>query len=454
MEKKQYFGTDGIRGLVGGEVMNPAFMLRLGSAIATVLKASSTKRPVVVIGCDTRLSADMIQSALTSGLLSCGCDVFLLGVLPTPAIAYFTQALKATAGIVVSASHNPYRDNGVKCIGAEGMKLPDSWEIEVEKNMQEVAPLISQQSIGRVALVEDARAQYIEHCKTLISPRLDLSNCRIVLDCANGAASYIAPTLFQSLGAKVTTIHAKPNGININEHCGATDTTSLKEAVLADQADCGLAFDGDADRIMMVDHQGALVDGDEILGILATHQVTDVRPYEGVVGTLMTNLGLEKALQSRGISFERAAVGDRYVLSAMKARGWRLGGEASGHIINLDYSSTGDGIVTGLQILKVICDTGQSLNQLKSVVKKRPQILINVPVQKPKSYSEFEEISEAVAKTQALLGSLGRVLLRASGTESCVRVMVEGDDKSVCQEQAEHLAAVVQAAYAKRGLLI
>lgn len=454
MGNRQYFGTDGIRGPVGGKTMTPGFMLKLGVAIGSVLKASSTKRPVVVIGCDTRISADMLQSALTSGLLSCGCDVFLLGVLPTPAIAYFTQALKATAGIVVSASHNPYMDNGVKCIGADGMKLPDSWEFAVEELLQaDTAPTISP-SIGRVALVEDARKQYIEHCKTLISPRLNLTGRHIVLDCANGAAAYVAPALFESLGATVTTIHAKPNGVNINHQCGATDLASLQATVIAEQADCGLAFDGDADRIMMVDHLGERVDGDEMLGVLATHQVEGVHPYDGVVGTLMTNLGLEKALEKKGIEFERAAVGDRYVLAAMRERGWRLGGESSGHIINLDYSSTGDGIVTGLQMLKIMCDTGETLHNLKQVVRKRPQILVNVPVKEPKSYVNFDEVTKAAAKTQTDLGRSGRVLLRASGTESCVRVMVEGDDEAQCLMHAKALAKVVENAFSERGLVL
>lgn len=437
--KREYFGTDGIRARVGSATMHPSFLLKLGFAIGSVLNQNTQKKPIVLIGRDTRISGEMLQSALTAGLLSAHCDVVLAGVLPTPAIAYLTQKHSVSAGLVISASHNAFEDNGVKCIGPDGMKLSDEWELAVEALLSRELTISPKDKMGSVQVMSDASQQYAEHCRQMFPIT---ASFKIVLDCANGATSKIAPSIFQAMGAEVVMIHATPDGVNINDSCGATHVESLREAVISEKAACGFAFDGDGDRLIMIDHLGEVIDGDEIVGIIAAHGA-----YAGVAGTLMTNLGLEKALAERGIAFERAAVGDRYVLATLLENNWVLGGEASGHVINLQYGQTGDGITTGLQILKIMAETKQSLHVLKRVVQKRPQILINVLVDHPKSFSEKSEIMDAVSNVQVALGVTGRVLLRASGTESCVRVMVECDDAQVAKAHAESLADVVKQAF-------
>ena len=436
--KKRYFGTDGIRGPVGGDVMNPVFILTLGRAIGAVLCENTAEKPVVYIGRDTRVSGETLQSELQAGLLTAGCEVVLLGVLPTPAIAYLTKKNHAAAGVVISASHNVYSDNGIKMIGSDGFKLSDAWELAIERCLCRDA--INRVSTGRVstAMQDDvAVTQYIQHCTQLFSS-LNLSDKKIVLDCANGATSFVAPTIFNMLGADVILIHANPNGTNINDHCGATNVSDLQQKVLQEKADAGLAFDGDGDRLIMVDHQGERVDCDEILCILAMHT-----KQKAVVGTLMSNLGLEKAVKARGMQFERAQVGDRYVLAKLQENHWRLGGEGSGHIVNLDYATTGDGILTGLQILQAMQISQQSLYALKQGMKKRPQVLINVPVKDVSQFSMMHELKMAAEQLQIHMGEAGRVLLRASGTESCIRVMVECDDEISARTHAETLASRV-----------
>lgn len=435
---KKYFGTDGVRGRVGGAVMNPSFMTQLGCAIGLVLTETSDKNPHVLIGRDTRESGEMLQEALVSGLISVGVDVSLLGVISTPAVAHFTQVMHADAGIVISASHNPYHDNGIKVIGKNGTKLSDAWELEVESKLQSMN-IVGDKKPGKINTISDANEKYISHCLSLFEESFSLKNKKIVLDCANGATSDIAPIIFSRLGAEITVIHAKPDGKNINEKCGATDLASLQACVLREKADCGVAFDGDADRLMMVDHLGERVDGDEILCVLALYG----KRQSAVVGTLMSNLGLEKALKSHGMEFERVAVGDRYVLEKLQKNHWTLGGESSGHIINLDFASTGDGILTALQVLYIMQQQNKSLHDLKSSMKKRPQILINVSVSNPNRYADIVEIQNAVKAIQHQLQDSGRVLLRASGTESCVRVMVECDEYDAARALAESLAKIV-----------
>lgn len=444
MTPKKYFGTDGIRGRVGGSMINPEAMVKLGFAIGSVIQSPTHQKPIILIGRDTRESGELLQSALQAGLISAGAEVFLLGILSTPAIAFLTKKLNAAAGIVISASHNAYEDNGIKIIGADGFKLSDEWEIQVEKKIAECEINFSGVKNHIAEKITDASEQYIAHCLQLFQS-LNLKNKKLIVDCANGATFFCAPRIFSELGAEVIAIHATPNGKNINDHCGATDVASLQARVLQEKADCGIAFDGDGDRIIMVDHQGERVDGDEILCILATDKT---QHHIAVVGTLMSNLGLEKSLQSHGIQFERAAVGDRYVLEKLQKNQWHLGGEASGHIVNLDYATTGDGVITALQVLSIMVQTKKSLHQLKSVMTKRPQLLCNVKVKDPARFSSMLEISQAVCDAEKKLNGSGRILLRASGTESCVRVMVECDDEKQAHELAESLVKVVKTCFA------
>lgn len=437
--QRKYFGTDGIRGRVGSFIICPEFMMKLGWAIGTVLKETTYIKPHVLMGRDTRISGELLQSALQSGLLSAGVDVSLLGVLSTPAIAYFTQTLNASAGIVISASHNPYTDNGVKLIGQNGLKLPDEWELAVEQKMKLALQCVDNDCIGEMRHIPNPVSRYISHVTQLFSDTT-LENYKIILDCANGATFNCAPTIFSHLHANIISLFSEPNGININDHCGATDVAHLRARVLAENADCGVAFDGDGDRLIMIDHHGNYVDGDEILCILATQDPL----CNAVVGTLMSNLGLEKALRMHNIQFERVAVGDRYVLSKLQENNWRLGGEGSGHIVNLDYATTGDGIITALQILRIMQQTKKSLYELKNVMQKRPQILINVPVDNPNQYLQNADILSAVSDAEKSLGEEGRILLRASGTESCIRVMVECNDAKQAQDLAQSVALCVQ----------
>lgn len=442
--KKKYFGTDGIRGRVGASVIHPEFMLKLGFALGTTLQAQSAHTPTVLIGRDTRDSGEMLQFALQSGLIASGVNVSLLNVLSTPAIAFLTKTAEADAGIVISASHNPYEDNGVKVIGKNGFKLPDEWEIAIEQKIDVASYGVNANHLGSVTVIHDAVTQYVSHCVQLFEADFSLSHYKIVVDCANGATFNCAEKLFSKLGANVVLIHATPDGKNINDHCGATHLESLQARVLLEKADCGIAFDGDGDRLMMVDHLGNVVDGDEILCILAIDTVRTKSPCRGIVGTLMSNLGLEKALESHCIPFERAAVGDRYVLEKLQKNNWTLGGEGSGHIVNLEYGTTGDGIVSALQVLKIMQKTRKSLLDLKNAMQKRPQILINVPVKEPNRYVTQSDIMTALASAELHLQNRGRILLRASGTESCVRVMVECDDKKEAVTVAESLATVVR----------
>lgn len=446
--QKKYFGTDGIRGQVNGPIINVEIVTKLGFAIAAVTKENaqikSEKKLLAVIGRDTRESGEPLEAALQSGLLRSGVDVISLGVLPTPAIAFMTQFLKADVGVVISASHNPYTDNGIKIIGPNGSKLPDAWELQIEQKIEETPVPVDKKTEGILHDNQGLYAHYIDHCLQLFQPAVSFDDIKLVIDCANGATAEIAPMLFSKLPMHCTVIHATPDGKNINAQCGATNVKSLQSHVLKNKAACGVAFDGDGDRLIMVDHLGEIVDGDEILGILAVDPARKKNPNEAIVGTVMSNLGLEKAIQSHGLQFERAAVGDRYVLEKLRGNGWRLGGEASGHIINLEYAATGDGILTALQVLRIMHQTKKSLHDLKKGVQKQPHILINVPVTDIAGFASMTKIHSAVDEAQKIVGDSGRILLRASGTESCIRVMVECNDAAQAHVIAVGLAKVVE----------
>lgn len=436
MEKK-YFGTDGIRGVVGKTPITAEFVLKLGQAAGHVL--ATTQDKPIFIGKDTRLSGDMLESALTTGLVSAGVNVGILGVLPTPAIAYLTQKLQACAGIVISASHNPYTDNGIKFFNDSGQKLSDTLELEVEKHIASTFPSVL--AIGKSYLVNEARDLYQQYCCDSVGgARLD--NMKIVLDCAQGATYQVAPLIFTALGADVVVIGAQPTGININEACGSTSPQLLQETVLREKADVGIAFDGDGDRVIMVDNRGEIVNGDQLLYVLATHGEKS-QWRSGVVGTLMSNLAFEEALLAQNILFARANVGDRYVQAMLREKGWHLGGEPSGHIICND-SFMGDGIIAALQILKVLVTKNKSLYELHHTLSLYPQVLINVHLAtKPKDLSH-PTITQAVKEAEKSLGRHGRVLLRTSGTESVARVMVEGENKTQVQALANFLASEVK----------
>jgi len=441
---KKYFGTDGIRGRVGEQPINAEFVLKLGWAAGHVLGQGSCAR--VVIGKDTRISGYMFESALEAGLSAAGVDIRLLGPMPTPAIAYLTRTLHACAGIVISASHNPHYDNGIKFFSAEGTKLPDEVEAAIEAQLDSPMVTVSSERLGKAERVEDARGRYIEYCKSTFPGRLNLRGLKIVIDCANGATYQVAPSVLDELGAEVVSVGVHPDGLNINEACGSTSPDSLRDKVLAEQADLGIALDGDGDRVLMVDHKGELVDGDELLYIIARASNDNGKLSGPVVGTLMSNLGLELALQAMGVSFMRAAVGDRYVLEMLQANQGIIGGESSGHIICLDRSTTGDGIVSALQVLVAMLQTGTSLHELKQGMSKFPQIMINVPLPQRIDIEASQPIQQAIQSAEASLNGRGRVLLRPSGTEPLIRVMVEGEDEAQVRAQAEQLAAVVHQA--------
>lgn len=441
MNKRQYFGTDGIRGRVGSSLMNPEFMMRLGFAAGSVLVNDNAA--TVLIGHDTRLSCDMLESALQCGLSAAGVNVQLVGVLPTPAIAHLTRIEQASAGIVISASHNPYYDNGIKFFNHQGMKLSDDVELAIENALPRSVSDFTFDRLANVLWKLDASRRYIDFCKAIFFSQLALQGLKLVLDCANGATYRVAPTIFQELGAEVITINGTPDGKNINEQCGATHLDSLQIAVKKHKANMGLAFDGDGDRLILVDHKGEIVDGDEILCVLAKSRENNKNKM-GVVGTVMSNLGLEQALKADGITFERTPVGDRYVIEALIQKGWSLGGEASGHIVNLDCTTTGDGILTGLQILRVMCETKKTLHALKKEMTKRPQVLINVPIEEKIDLASNAEIQNAVRQVENELKDEGRVLLRPSGTEPLIRVMVEGNNQQQVQSAAETIAAAVR----------
>ncbi len=442
--KNKYFGTDGIRGRVGDSPVTADFMLRLGRAAGKVLVDGDSRS--VVIGKDTRISGYMFESALEAGLAAAGANVALLGPMPTPAIAYLTRTLHACAGIVISASHNPFYDNGIKFFSAEGEKLPDDIEQAIEAELEKPFSTIDSEKMGKAVRIEDAAGRYIEFCKGTIPFEITLRGLKIVVDCANGATYRVAPAVFEELGAQVITIGVDPDGMNINEKCGSTYPEFVSRAVLEHGADVGIALDGDGDRVVMVNAKGEVVNGDELLYILATDRQDKGLLQGGVIGTVMSNFGLELAFKKRGIPFKRVPVGDRHVHKALVANNWTLGGEASGHLLCLDRTSTGDGIVSALQVLEVMVGNGKGLAELTSDVKKLPQVMINVPVSGAVSDLDSSvAISAAMKSVQDQLGSTGRVILRPSGTEPLIRVTLEGTDEKQVNQLAEELADVVRA---------
>ncbi len=436
---RKFFGTDGIRGLVGEFPIVPEFALKLGWAAGKVLAAQGNAS--VVIGKDTRLSGYMLEAALQSGLSAAGVSVRLLGPMPTPAVAHLTRAFHASAGIVISASHNPYYDNGIKFFGATGKKLSDDIETAIEEWLDKPMTIDDSDALGKTLRQEDARGRYIEFCKASFPYHLSLNGLKIVVDCAHGATYHVGPAVFRELGAEVIAVSCEPNGKNINADCGSTHPQTLQAAVLINKADLGIAFDGDGDRIVMVDHTGSVVDGDEIIVMIARARQQEGLDIGGVVGTLMSNLGMEVAIRDMGLEFVRAKVGDRYVMSALAKRGWILGGEGSGHIVCLDKTTTGDAIIAALQVLAAVVQSEQSLNELRQGMTKFPQQLINVKVAQKVDPMSNEIVVAAVKEAEKLLGARGRVLLRASGTEPVIRVMVEGEQQQqitrVCQELAD-----------------
>ncbi len=443
--RKRYFGTDGIRGEVGQGAITPDFMLRLGWACGRVFarQPGVEGRCLVIIGKDTRVSGYMFESALEAGLVAAGVDVKLLGPMPTPAVALMTRTLAADAGIVISASHNPFQDNGIKFFSAAGTKLPDELELAIEAELELGLETVGSRDIGKVARVVDAAGRYIEFCKSTVPENFSLRGMRIAVDCAHGATYHIAPSVFAELGAEVVSMGVQPDGFNINEGVGSTDTVALAELVMARGADLGIAFDGDGDRVLFIDGDGEQVDGDELLYIIAAHRAATGGADTGVVGTLMSNLGLELALRDAGLDFARAKVGDRYVKELMEERGWSLGGESSGHIICSDLTTTGDGIVAALQVLLALRESGESLALLRRRMRKFPQLMINVPSAAGAAADRQAQLDAAVARTEAALGERGRVLLRPSGTEPVMRVMVEGEDASAVREHCEALSLEV-----------
>jgi len=448
---RRYFGTDGIRGRVGADPITPDFMLKLGWAAGRVLgrlRRGSKSRNLIIIGKDTRISGYMFESALEAGLVAAGVDVSLLGPMPTPAIAYLTRTFHASAGIVISASHNPFEDNGIKFFSSRGTKLGDEIEGEIEAELESPMHTCDSSGLGRVTRMDDASGRYIEFCKSTFPGETNLDGLRIVVDCAHGATYHVAPAVFEELGASVTGMGVDPNGFNINHESGSTAPDALAREVVAQGADLGIAFDGDGDRVIFVDDRGDVVDGDELLFIIAAEQQRRAGRCEGVVGTLMSNLGVELALGELDIPFARAKVGDRYVLEMMEEKGWRLGGESSGHIICADATTTGDGIISALKVLAAMLASGHSLRELRARVKKFPQTMINVALGRGIEIGTNDRVQAAVREVESKLGSRGRVLLRPSGTEPVIRVMVEGEDAVLVERQARALADVVNAAAA------
>jgi len=439
---RKYFGTDGIRGPVGQGMMSADQVVKLGWAVGTVLGGNPTGR--ILIGRDGRISGDMLESALEAGLVSAGVDVELLGILPTPGIAYLTRALGAQAGIVISASHNPFEDNGIKFFGADGRKLDDERELAIEAQMAQAFETVAPEHLGKARRIEDAGGRYVEFCKNTVPRRLRLDGLHLVLDAANGAAARVAPAVFRELGAKVTTLACRPNGFNINKDCGSTNPVAMQEKVLEVGADLGIALDGDADRLIMADDKGRLHDGDELLFVIAMARKRQGQLQGAVVGTVMSNLGLEHALAANGIEFERAAVGDRHVMERLEASGGSVGGESSGHLICLDRTTTGDGLVAALQVLAEMQGQGKHLAELVAPVEKYPQRLLNIRVQDRRQALEGAKLAEASQGALEALGARGRILVRASGTEPLIRVMVEGQDEQEVGQWAESLAQAVR----------
>ncbi|MFP5430790.1 MAG: phosphoglucosamine mutase [Gammaproteobacteria bacterium] len=443
---RKYFGTDGVRGKVGEAPITPEFALKLGWAAGKALARNG--QSWVVMGKDTRLSGYLLESALEAGLSAAGVSVRLLGPMPTPAIAYLTRAFHADAGIVISASHNPYYDNGIKFFGPNGMKLQDEVEEAIEEWLDRPMAITAPDALGKAMRQDDARGRYIEFCKSSFPFHLSLRGLKIVLDCANGAAYQVGPSVFTELGAEVIRLACAPDGLNINRDCGSTHPEALQQAVVEHGADLGIAFDGDSDRLLMVDRSGDVVDGDELIVIIARERMANGNGVKGVVGTLMSNLGMEIAVRELGLEFVRAKVGDRYVMAELEARGWTLGGESSGHIVCLDKTTTGDAIIAALQVLTAMVRTGTPLHELRRGMQKFPQRLVNVRVVQRSDPMAHPRIQEAVKAAEARLADRGRVLLRASGTEPLIRVMVEGADGSLVEGLAQELASEVTAALA------
>ena len=442
MSNRKYFGTDGIRGKVGEYPITPDFALKLGWAAGRVLAKDGVKK--VIIGKDTRISGYMLESALEAGFASAGVAAAFTGPMPTPAIAYLTRTFRADAGVVISASHNPFYDNGIKFFSNEGRKLDDAIELEIEAQLEKEIDCVESKQLGRASRITDAAGRYIEFCKSTFDHDLSLAGLKIVVDCANGATYHIAPKVLRELGAKVIKIGCDPDGVNINENCGATDVKALTEQVINEKADLGFALDGDGDRIIMVDHKGNKIDGDLIIYIIAREALRQGQLKGGVVGTLMSNMGLEIALKNLGIPFVRAKVGDRYVLEMLVEKNWRLGAENSGHVLLLDKTTTGDGIVAGLQVLAAMVRNNMSLADLCSGMTMLPQILINVRFSGKDDPLMNPEVKSAIAQAEQQLGNNGRVLIRKSGTEPLIRVMVEGSNQSQVQQLAEQIANAVK----------
>jgi len=445
MNPRRYFGTDGIRGEVGGPVMHAGFALQLGYAVGRVLRESHPDHPgrlAVLIGKDTRISGYMLESALEAGLSAAGIDVLLAGPIPTPAVAYLTRALRLTAGIVISASHNPYQDNGIKFFSAQGMKLPDAVEARIEAAMDEPLECVRSEHLGRARRIEDAAGRYIEFCKSTFPNELDLSGLSLVVDAAHGAAYHIAPHVLRELGAQVHAIGCEPDGLNINHGVGAQHPEHLVDTVCARGADLGIALDGDADRILMVDGDGRTYHGDEMLYVIVQEHLRCGHAVDGVVGTLMTNFGFEKRMRDLGLGFHRADVGDRYVLESLRTRGWRFGGENSGHLLCLDHHTTGDGIIAALQVLTAMRRRQQTLAQLLTTLPLYPQVMVNVPLTPGLPWRTHPDLQQAVRDVEHMLAGKGRVLVRASGTEPKLRLMVEAETQALAQRGVDRLLAV------------
>ncbi|NOU50852.1 phosphoglucosamine mutase [Pseudoalteromonas sp. JBTF-M23] len=442
MTTRKYFGTDGVRGLVGQFPITPEFALKLGWAAGKVLSKTGTKK--VIIGKDTRISGYLLETSLEAGLIAAGIDVVLLGPMPTPAVAYLTQTFRAEAGIVISASHNPYHDNGIKFFSGNGLKLADSVELEIEAMMDEEMTCVPSEKLGKARRLENADGRYIEFCKSQFPKELSLEGLKIVLDCANGATYHIAPAVMRELGATVICHACEPNGFNINNECGATHVDSLKRQVLEHKADVGIAYDGDGDRVMMVDHNGHVFDGDDIVYIIACLAHANDTLKGGVVGTVMSNMGLENALHAKGIQFARSKVGDRYVIELLNQKGWTIGGESSGHVLNLDLICTGDGIISSLQVLAAMVSQNKTLQDLGSGFTKYPMKMINVRYTTSNDPTEQEIVKQAVAEVEQQLAGKGRVLLRKSGTEPVIRVMVEAEQEKQVIDFAAKIAEVVE----------
>jgi phosphoglucosamine mutase len=445
---RKYFGTDGIRGRVGQPPITPDFVLKLGYAAGKVLSRADIapphrERPAVLIGKDTRISGYMLESALESGLSAAGVDTLLVGPMPTPAVAFLTRALRLSAGVMISASHNPYEDNGIKFFSQDGLKLPDAVESEIEALLEAPMQLPAPSQLGKAERMSDAEGRYLEFCKGTFPKRLSLRGLRLVVDCAHGANYRVGIRVFQELGAEVIAMGSSPNGVNINDRCGATAPQAMAKAVLQHRADFGVAFDGDGDRLAMADRDGRLFDGDQLLYAMVKHRAGDSRLRGGVVGTLMTNFALEKRLGEMGIPFARAKVGDRYVLEMLLERGWECGGENSGHLLCLDCHSTGDAIISSLQVLAALAASKRTLGDVTGELTLLPQVLVNVKLA-GKVDLQAAAVKEAIAAAEAELAGRGRVLLRPSGTEPVVRVMVEGEDRAHVQRLAESIAAVVR----------